>query len=166
MQFGVKVTGSRSKVASTLIFRMTHLCLLIHPHTKYQPKIFIRLGDTERKGISIWRSQGQGQRSHQYWAICSVCRRKLDTLEETYAVRESRPLYHMRNGFDRESSPQSQWWQALMLISNIDLTTAPLWQRWKWAVLYSARENSIGVITDIRHMNNCRINEISIKLKQ
>jgi hypothetical protein len=32
-----------------------------------------------------------------------------------------------------------------------------------WSVLYSARENSI---TDIRHMNNCRINEISIKLKQ
>jgi hypothetical protein len=29
--------------------------------------------------------------------------------------------------------------------------------------LCSARENSI---TDIRHMNNCRINEISIKLKQ
>jgi hypothetical protein len=34
----------------------------------------------------------------------------------------------MRNGFDRESNPQPQWWQALMLISNIDLTTAPLWQ--------------------------------------
>jgi hypothetical protein len=35
-----------------------------------------------------------------------------------------------------------------------------------WSALYSARENSIGVITDIRHINNCRINEISIKLKQ
>jgi hypothetical protein len=32
-----------------------------------------------------------------------------------------------------------------------------------WSALYSARENSIGVITDIRHMNNCRINDISIK---
>jgi hypothetical protein len=31
-----------------------------------------------------------------------------------------------------------------------------------WSTLYSARENSIGVITDIRHMNNCRINDISI----
>jgi hypothetical protein len=35
-----------------------------------------------------------------------------------------------------------------------------------WSALYSARENSIGVITDTRHMNNCRINEISNKLKQ
>jgi hypothetical protein len=32
--------------------------------------------------------------------------------------------------------------------------------------VHAARENSIEVITDIRHMNNCRINEITIKLKQ
>jgi hypothetical protein len=30
--------GSRSKVASTLIFRVTHLCPPIHPRTKYQKK--------------------------------------------------------------------------------------------------------------------------------
>jgi hypothetical protein len=58
--------------------------------------------------------------------ICNVCRRKPEPPEETYAAREERVvLYHMRNGFDRESNPQPQWWQALMLISNIDLTTAP-----------------------------------------
>jgi hypothetical protein len=34
----------------------------------------------------------------------------------------------MRNGSDRELNPQPQRWQALMLTSNIDLTTAPLWQ--------------------------------------
>jgi hypothetical protein len=34
-----------------------------------------------------------------------------------------------------------------------------------WSALSAASENSIGV-TDIRHMNNCRITEISIKLKQ
>jgi hypothetical protein len=34
----------------------------------------------------------------------------------------------MRNGFDRESNPRPQRRRALMLISNIDLTTAPLWQ--------------------------------------
>jgi hypothetical protein len=45
MQFGVMVTGSRSKITSTQIFCLTHLCHLIHPHPKYQPKIFIRLGD-------------------------------------------------------------------------------------------------------------------------
>jgi hypothetical protein len=72
----------------------------------------------------------------QYWAICNVCRRKPETPEETYAVRESRPLYHMRNGSDRESNPQPQWWQALMLISNIDLTTAPLWQPCCWIMRY------------------------------
>jgi hypothetical protein len=48
--------------------------------------------------------------------------------EETYVVRESRPLYHMRCGFDRESNPRPQRWQALMVISNIDRTTVPLWQ--------------------------------------
>jgi hypothetical protein len=42
--------GSRSKVASTQIFHVTHLCPLIHPHTKYQPKIFSHLGIIERKG--------------------------------------------------------------------------------------------------------------------
>jgi hypothetical protein len=45
MQFWVKVTESRSKVASTRIFHAMHLNLQIHPPTKYQPKIFIRLGD-------------------------------------------------------------------------------------------------------------------------
>jgi hypothetical protein len=35
-----------------------------------------------------------------------------------------------------------------------------------WSGLFSARENSIGVITDIKHMNYCQINDISIKLKQ
>jgi hypothetical protein len=65
MQFWVKVTGSRSKVASTQIFRATHLCPEIHPHTKYQSKIFIRRyraeGNfgSERKGISVSRSQGR-----------------------------------------------------------------------------------------------------------
>jgi hypothetical protein len=49
--FGFKVTGSRSKVASTRFFRTTHLCPLIHPPTKHQPKFFIRFEDTERKGI-------------------------------------------------------------------------------------------------------------------
>jgi hypothetical protein len=53
MQFGVMVTGSRSKVTSTQSFFLTHFFPLIHPHNKYQPKIFIRLGDTERKGISV-----------------------------------------------------------------------------------------------------------------
>jgi hypothetical protein len=43
-----------------------------------------------------------------YWAICNACRRKPEPPEETYAVRESRPLYHMRSGFDRESNPQPQ----------------------------------------------------------
>jgi hypothetical protein len=38
----------------------------------------------------------------------NVCRRKPEPPEETYAVRESRPLYHMRNGFDRESNPRPQ----------------------------------------------------------
>jgi hypothetical protein len=66
MQFWAKVTGSRSKVASTLIFRETHRCALQHHHTKYQPKIFIRLGDTEWKGISVSGSQGQGRRSHRH----------------------------------------------------------------------------------------------------
>jgi hypothetical protein len=42
--FGYKVTGSRSKFASTWFFRATHLCPLIHPPTKYQPKIFCHLG--------------------------------------------------------------------------------------------------------------------------
>jgi hypothetical protein len=43
------------------------------------------------------------------------------------ALSESRPLYHMRNGFDRvQSNPWPQTWQALMLISNID--TVPLQQ--------------------------------------
>jgi hypothetical protein len=42
--------------------------------------------------------------------------------------RESPYLYHMRNGFDRESNTRPPRWPALMLISNIDLTTAPLWQ--------------------------------------
>jgi hypothetical protein len=32
----------------------------------------------------------------------NACRRKQEPPVETYAVRESRPLYHMRNGFDRE----------------------------------------------------------------
>jgi hypothetical protein len=64
----------------------------------------------------------------QYWEICNVCRRNPEPPEETYAVRESRSLYHMRNGFDRESNPRPQRWQAPMLISNIDLTTAPHWQ--------------------------------------
>jgi hypothetical protein len=50
MQFWVKVTGSRSKFALTLIFCVTHLCPLIYPPTKYQPKIFSRLGIIERKG--------------------------------------------------------------------------------------------------------------------
>jgi hypothetical protein len=36
---------------------------------------------------------------------------------------QSDPLYHMRNGIDRESNPRPQKWQALMLISNIDLNT-------------------------------------------
>jgi hypothetical protein len=105
---GLKVTGSRSKVASTRFFRATHLCPLIHPLTKYQnrlrfedtvqcgrellcnfgsrsmvastqifsvthlcpsqyqSKILIRLGDAERKGISVSRSQDQGQRSHRH----------------------------------------------------------------------------------------------------
>jgi hypothetical protein len=36
----------------------------------------------------------------------------------------------MRNGSDRESNPRPQRWQALMLISNIGLTTASLWQPW------------------------------------
>jgi hypothetical protein len=65
MQFGVMVTGSRSKVTSTQIFCLTHLCPLIQPHTKYQPKILICLGDTERKGILVSKSQSQGQRSHR-----------------------------------------------------------------------------------------------------
>jgi hypothetical protein len=40
----------------------------------------------------------------------------------------------MRNGSDRESNLRPQMWQALVLISNIDLTTAPLWQpnRGEW----------------------------------
>jgi hypothetical protein len=62
----------------------------------------------------------------QYWA------RKPEPLEETYAVRESRPLYHIRNGLDWESNPRPQRWQALMLISNTDLTTVLLWQPWQW----------------------------------
>jgi hypothetical protein len=49
--FGFKVRGSRWKVASTRIFRRTHLCPRIHPLTKYKPKIFIRLRDTEQKVI-------------------------------------------------------------------------------------------------------------------
>jgi hypothetical protein len=49
--------------------------------------------------------------------------------EETYAVRvQSLPLYHMRNGSDWESNLRPQRRQALMLITNIDLTTAPLRQ--------------------------------------
>jgi hypothetical protein len=52
------VIGSRSKVASTGLFWAIYLCPLIHPHTKYQPKMFIRLGDTERKGISVTKVTG------------------------------------------------------------------------------------------------------------
>jgi hypothetical protein len=44
------------------------------------------------------RQPGHYQLYRQYWAICNVCRRKPETPEETYAVRESRPLYPMRNG--------------------------------------------------------------------
>jgi hypothetical protein len=40
--------------------------------------------------------------------ICNVCRRKPEPPEETYAVRESRSLYRMRNGFDRDSNPRPQ----------------------------------------------------------
>jgi hypothetical protein len=68
------------------------------------------------------------QHLKQYWAICNVCRRKPEPPEETYSVGESHPLYHMRNGFDRESNPRPRRGPALMLISNIDLTTVPLWQ--------------------------------------
>jgi hypothetical protein len=39
-----------------------------------------------------------------------------------------KPTLSERNGFDRESNPRPPRWPALMLISNIDLTTAPLWQ--------------------------------------
>jgi hypothetical protein len=35
--FGLKVTGSRSKVTSTRFFHAAHLCPLIHPSTTYQP---------------------------------------------------------------------------------------------------------------------------------
>jgi hypothetical protein len=55
-----------SRVASTWIFCVTHLCPRIHPPTKYQPKIFIHLGDTEQKGISVSTSQGQGQRPQRH----------------------------------------------------------------------------------------------------
>jgi hypothetical protein len=51
--FGLKITGSRSKVKGhidTNVSRGTPLSP-IHPPTKYQPKIFIRFEDTERKGI-------------------------------------------------------------------------------------------------------------------
>jgi hypothetical protein len=50
--------------------------------------------------------------------------RRKPTLPERVALS----ITYMRNGLERESNPQPQWWQALMLISNIDLTTAPLWQ--------------------------------------
>jgi hypothetical protein len=51
------VTGPRSKVASTWINHVTHLCPPIHPPTKYQTKIFIRLGDAEQKGILVSKSK-------------------------------------------------------------------------------------------------------------
>jgi hypothetical protein len=57
-------------------------------------------------------------------------------------------LYHMRNGFDRESNPQPQWWQALMLISNIDLTTAPLWQP-NSGVSYPSWNNQCSLIESL-----------------
>jgi hypothetical protein len=65
MQFWDKVTGSRLNAASTRIVRATLLCPQIHPPTKYQSKLFIGLGDMERKVISVSRSQDQGQRSTQ-----------------------------------------------------------------------------------------------------
>jgi hypothetical protein len=52
-------------------------------------------------------------------------------IESWASARTLLALYHMRNGFDRESNPRPQRWQALMLISNIELTTAPLWQPWQ-----------------------------------
>jgi hypothetical protein len=42
-------------------------------------------------------------------------------------LSERVPLYHMRNGSDQELNPRPQRWQVLILISNIDLTTSPLW---------------------------------------
>jgi hypothetical protein len=76
--------------------------------------------------IESWASTRTLLALRQYWAICNVCRRKPEPLEETYAVRESPSITDMRNGFDRESNPRPQRWRALMLISNIDLSTAPL----------------------------------------
>jgi hypothetical protein len=44
----------------------------------------------------------------QYWAICYVCR-----------MKPKPTLYHVRNGFDRESNPRPQRWPALMFRTSI-----------------------------------------------
>jgi hypothetical protein len=64
--------GHRSQVTSTQIFCATHLCPPIHPHTKYQPKIFIHLGDTERKGISVSRSKVASTRFFRATHLCPL----------------------------------------------------------------------------------------------
>jgi hypothetical protein len=42
---------------------------------------------------------------YNYWIGCWA---STGAADETYAVREHRPLYHMRNGSDRESNPRPQ----------------------------------------------------------
>jgi hypothetical protein len=100
MQFGVMVTGSRSKVTSTQIFCMTHLCSVIHPHTKYQPKIFICLGDTERKGILVSMLQGQGDTPlSPDTSPMQISRKNLAVLKsyrvDTKLLTATRPPYRM-----------------------------------------------------------------------
>jgi hypothetical protein len=75
--------------------------------------------------------RAEHQRGHYwlhrlYWAIYDVIK------EKTYAVKESRPLHHMRNGSDRDSNPRPQ------TVTGADLSTAPpvspndsWWHEWQ-----------------------------------
>jgi hypothetical protein len=61
----------------------------------------------------------------------SVCRRKPESLEETYAIRESCPLYHMRNGSDRESNPRPRLNYYIFIINTPETICIALQVRFK-----------------------------------
>jgi hypothetical protein len=78
------------------------------------------------------------------------CRRKPDPAR--YAVRESRPLCHVRNGSDLESNSRPQRRPALILISNIILPQC-----------HSDSPFSIGEFWRIREKVQCNFVQIYSK---
>jgi hypothetical protein len=96
MQFGVMVTGSRSKVTSTQIFCLTNLFPRYILTPNINKKIFIRLGDTESGKEFCY----QGYRVKVKGHIDTILSRNTPLSPDTSSMQNLAALKELQSGHE------------------------------------------------------------------